>query len=140
MQWHFAAMWLLVFNGLLYLALNVITGRFRTRFLPLKLRAVWTDLTKALRGKLLHDDLHQYNGVQRLAYVFAVADLGLLIASGLVIWKPVQFALMRDLIGGYDIARLVHFCAMTALAAFIIVHLIMVMLVPRTLLAMIRGR
>lgn len=140
LQWHFAAMWILILNGLLYLALSVITGRFRARFLPLTAGMVWTDLISALRGKLSHADPRHYNGVQRFAYVFAVADLALLVASGVVIWKPVQFSILRDLMGGYDAARVVHFCAMTALAAFILVHLVMVILTPRTLLAMLRGR
>lgn len=140
LQWHFAAMWILVFNGLLYLAMSAATGRFRSRYLPLTPRMVWSDLVSALRGRLSHADPRHYNGVQRFAYVFAVADLALLVASGLVIWKPVQFSLLRDLMGNYDTARVVHFCAMTALAAFIVVHLAMVILTPRTLVAMLRGR
>jgi thiosulfate reductase cytochrome b subunit len=140
LQWHFAGMWILVLNGLFYVALSLISGRFRDRFIPLTPRMIWSDLVKALSGRLSHSDPRHYNGVQRFAYVFAVADLALLVASGLVIWKPVQFSLLRDLMGGYDAGRLVHFCAMSALAAFIVVHLVMVILTPRTLVAMIRGR
>jgi len=140
LQWHFAAMWILVFNGLLYLAMSVATGRFRRRFLPLTPRMIWSDLVSALRGRLSHADPRHYNAVQRFAYVGAVADLALLVASGLVLWKPVQFSSLRLLMGGYDTARVVHFCAMSALAAFIVVHLAMVILTPRTLVAMLRGR
>ena len=56
-----------------------------------------------------------------------------------MIWKSVQFPLLRELMGGYDTARFVHFFAMSALVGFIAVHLAMVALVPRTLIAMIRG-
>ena len=41
--------------------------------------------------------------------------------------------------GGYDFARWVHFGAMTAIGAFVVVHLALVLLVPRTLLPMITG-
>ena len=43
------------------------------------------------------------------------------------------------LLGGYDIARYVHFGAMAMIAAFVVIHLALVMLVPRTLLPMITG-
>ncbi|MEW9580026.1 cytochrome b/b6 domain-containing protein [Paraburkholderia sp. DGU8] len=140
LQWHFAAMWLLVFNGLLYLALNLASGRFVRKFLPLSPRAVLRDFIAALTGKLSHADLREYNAVQRLAYLFAIFDLIVLVLSGLAIWKSVQFPLLRELMGGYDNARVVHFAAMSLLAAFLVVHLAMVALVPRSLLAMLRGR
>lgn len=34
LQWHFAAMWLLFFNGIFYLAMNLATGRFAHKFFP----------------------------------------------------------------------------------------------------------
>ncbi|MFM0199836.1 cytochrome b/b6 domain-containing protein [Paraburkholderia fungorum] len=140
LQWHFAAMWLLVFNGLLYLALNLASGRFVRKFLPVSPRAVLHDFSAALAGKLSHADLRVYNAVQKFAYLFVVCDLFVLVLSGLAIWKSVQFPLLRELMGGYDNARIVHFCAMSLMAAFIVVHLAMVALVPRSLLAMLRGR
>lgn len=140
LQWHFAAMWLLASNGLLYLLLNVGTGRAWRKFFPLSPRAIWSDLRAALKGQLAHDDLSHYNAVQKAAYLFAVADIVLLVLSGLVLWKSVQFPLLRELMGGYDTARKVHFFAMSAIVAFVAVHLVMVALVPRTLVAMVRGR
>jgi thiosulfate reductase cytochrome b subunit len=94
----------------------------------------------ALKGRLAHADPHKYNAVQRLAYLFVILDICLLVLSGLVLWKSVQFSLLRDLLGGYENARIVHFFAMAGLLAFVAVHLAMVALVPRTLLHMIRGR
>ena len=139
-QWHFAAMWLLAANGLVYLLCNVGTGRIVRKFFPLSPRAIVADLFAAFRGQLSHADLRQYNAMQRASYLFVIADAVLLVLSGLVLWKSVQFPLLRELLGGYESARLVHFFAMAAMVAFVTVHLAMAALVPRTLLAMIRGR
>jgi thiosulfate reductase cytochrome b subunit len=139
-QWHFAAMWLLGLNGIVYLAANLASGRAKARFWPLRLTEVMHDLLAALRGRLAHADLTHYNAVQKLAYLIAVIDLVLLVLSGLVLWKSVQFPLLRELLGGYEGARLVHFIAMAVLCAFIAVHVLMVALVPRTLRLMVLGR
>ena len=139
-QWHFAAMWLLVANGLIYLSCNVISGRLARKFFPWSPRAFIADVMAALKGRLAHDDLAHYNMVQRAAYLFVIADIALLVLSGLVLWKSVQFPILRELLGGYEAARRVHFLAMSALVAFFAVHLAMVALVPRTLIAMLRGR
>ena len=140
LQWHFAAMWVLGINGLLYLAFNLASGRLLRKFFPVSPKAVLADLLAALKGKLAHADPRHYNMVQRLAYLFVMLDSVLLVVSGLVLWKSVQFPLLRELMFGYEGARLVHFFAMAALAAFVAVHLAMVVLVPRTLLYMTRGR
>ena len=140
LQWHFAGMWLLVANGLLYLALNVATGRLWRKFLPVSPSGVIRDLLSALRGRLSHADPRRYNQVQRLAYLFVMADIAVLVLSGLVLWKSVQFDLLRELMGGYEAARRVHFIAMALLTAFVAIHLVMVALVPRSLIAMIRGK
>lgn len=140
LQWHFAAMWGLGTNGLLYLAFSLATGRLQHKFFPLSPRALLADLQAAVKGRLTHADPQHYNTVQRLAYLFVMVDSVLLVISGLVLWKSVQFPLLRELMGGYEGARLVHFFAMAALAAFVVVHLVMVALVPRTLLYMVRGR
>ncbi len=140
LQWHFAAMWLLAANGLIYLTLNIASGRLFAKFFPLSLSGIWHDTLQALRGRLSHADPRHYNSVQRLAYLFVMLDIVLLVLSGLVLWKSVQFAVLRDLLGGYDLARRIHFVAMAALVAFVAVHLVMVALVPRTLLTMLSGR
>lgn len=139
-QWHFAAMWFLGVNGLLYLAINLASGRLRHKFFPLSLSVLLADLLAALKGRLAHADPQHYNMVQRLAYLFVLLDSVLLVASGLVLWKSVQFPLLRELLFGYEGARRVHFFAMAALAVFVVVHLVMVALVPRTLVYMVRGR
>jgi thiosulfate reductase cytochrome b subunit len=138
--WHFAAMWVLVINGTVYLVLNGVTKRLAKKFFPLSFKALVADIRAALTGHLTHADPRQYNTVQRLAYLFVMLDSVLLVLSGLVLWKSVQFPLLRTLMGGYEGARVVHFAAMSALVLFIVVHLVMVMLVPRSLLTMVRGR
>jgi thiosulfate reductase cytochrome b subunit len=140
LSWHFAAMWLLVANFLSYLVLNVISGRFAKKLLPVSARGVIHDLWAALRGALRHADLARYNAVQKFAYLAVIADTFVLILSGLAVWKPVQLPLLRQLMGGYDAARVVHFLAMAFLVGFFLVHVAMVILVPRSLVTMIRGR
>jgi len=139
-QWHFAAMWLLAGNGLIYLVLNLVSGRLLRKFFPLSPRAFVADVLAALKGRLSHPDLSHYNTVQRVAYLFVIVDVIVLVVSGLVLWKSVQFPILRELLGGYEAARREHFLAMSALVGFVGIHLVMVALVPRTLLAMIRGR
>jgi thiosulfate reductase cytochrome b subunit len=138
--WHFAAMWLLFAGFVLYLVMNLVTGRASRQFFPLGPAAVWRDLRAALSGHLLHDDSGRYNAVQKLAYLGVVALLATAIASGLVVWKSVQFPLLRTLLGGYESARVVHFAAMAGLVGFFAVHIVMVALVPKSLWPMIRGR
>ena len=140
LQWHFAAMWLLVLNGLIYLAINIASGRFSRKLLPVSVPGFITDMKAALTGHLTHDDVTKYNTVQKVAYLAIIVDLIVLVISGLAIWKSVQFPLLRELMTGFDNARIVHFYAMVFAVAFIVVHLVMVALVPRTLVAMVRGR
>ncbi len=139
-QWHFAAMWLLMANGLIYLAYGIASGRLRHRFLPISPREIVGDLAAALKGKLAHDDIAHYNGVQKLFYVGVIAALILVVFSGLAIWKPVQVWWLTAAFGGFQGARLVHFLAMSVIAGFVLVHVVMALLVPKTIRAMIFGR
>ncbi|MRT11991.1 cytochrome B [Enterobacteriaceae bacterium RIT711] len=139
LQWHFAGMWFFGINGVVYLLINIFSGRLKRKFWPLSPRELIKDFVAALRGKLAHEDLSHYNTVQKLAYLFVIFDGIILVCSGLVIWKSVQFPLLRELLGGYDNARFIHFYAMSGMVGFVVIHLIMVALVPKTLLAMLRG-
>jgi thiosulfate reductase cytochrome b subunit len=138
--WHFAAMWLLMVNGLVYLALGLATGRFRKKLLPITPRGVISDAKAALTGKLSHEDLTRYNYVQKLLYAGIIVVGILIVLSGLSIWKPVQLQYLTALFGGYDVARYVHFICMAAIVAFLIVHVMLTVLVPKSLRAMIIGR
>lgn len=138
--WHFAAMWFLVINACIYLLLNVGTRRLFRKFWPISIKELLSDLRSTLKGNLSHEDLSHYNAIQKLAYVFAIVDIFVLVVSGMVIWKSVQYPVLRDLLGGFDAAREIHFIAMSLLVAFIVVHIVMVALVPKTLRVMILGR
>jgi thiosulfate reductase cytochrome b subunit len=138
--WHFAAMWLLAVNGFIYVALGLATGRFRRKLFPLRPGDVIADAGAALRGKLAHDDLSVYNAVQKLLYLGVILAGVVIVLSGLSIWKPVQMQELTAVFGGYDAARYVHFFAMAAIVGFIVVHVVMAFLVPKSLRAMITGR
>jgi len=138
--WHFAAMWLLVVNGVTYVALGIFSGRFRRKLLPIRPTDVIRDLRAALTGKLSHHDLSVYNAVQRLLYAGVIAAGIVVVLSGISIWKPVQFRELATVFGGYDAARFVHFFAMAAIVGFLLVHVILAILVPKSLRAMILGR
>jgi len=138
--WHFAAMWLLVVNGVTYVTLGILGGRFRRKLLPIRPADVISDLRAALTGKLSHDDLSVYNAVQRFLYVGVIAAGVVIVLSGISIWKPVQFQELAAVFGGYDAARFVHFFAMATIVGFLLIHVVLAILVPRSLRAMILGR
>ena len=140
LQWHFAAMWLFVLNGLVYVVYGLASGHFRKKLLLITPAAVLHDVREALRGKLAHEDLSVYNAAQRAAYVALILALIVLVASGISIWKPVQFYWLAQLMGDYEGARLMHFFAMAAVAFIVVVHVVMVILVPRTFPTMFTGR
>jgi thiosulfate reductase cytochrome b subunit len=138
--WHFAAMWVLAINGLVYVVLGLLTGRFRRKFLPIRPSDVIADAKAALTFRLSHEDISVYNSVQRLLYVGVILAGVVIVLSGLAIWKPVQLQELTALFGGYDAARYVHFFAMAVIVGFLIVHVLLAVLVPKSLKAMITGR
>jgi thiosulfate reductase cytochrome b subunit len=137
--WHFAAMWLLLIAFLVYAAYGVLSGHFRRDFLPIGPRSFMHDLIAAARFRLAHR-LGEYNAVQKAFYWAVVAALVIMLMSGLAIWKPVQFAWLTAFFGGFQGARLVHFLGMSGLVLFLVVHVTLVILVPKTLVAMVLGR
>jgi thiosulfate reductase cytochrome b subunit len=138
--WHFAAMWLLAVNGLVYVALGLATGRFRRKLVPIRPGDVLADAKAALTGRLAHDDLAVYNAVQKLLYLGVILAGIVIVLSGISIWKPVQLQELTAVFGGYDAARYVHFLAMAAIVGFLVVHVVMALLVPKSLRAMVTGR
>ena len=138
--WHFAAMWVLVINGIVYVTLGIVTGRFRRKLFPIRPGEVIADLKAALTFKLAHDDLSRYNAMQKLLYTGVILAGVVIVLSGLAIWKPVQLQELTALFGGYDAARYVHFFAMVAIVGFLVVHVALALIVPKSLRAMITGR
>lgn len=139
LQWHFFAMWLLVINGLAYVAYGMATGRFRRMLLPIRVHEVLLEIRKALRLDLQHDDLTQYNAVQRVLYIGIIAVIIVQVLSGLIVWKPVQFSELAFLFYDVQGARLAHFIGMVAIVGFVLVHVALALIVPQTLLAMLKG-
>lgn len=138
--WHFAAMWVLAVNGIVYLVLGFVTGRFRRKLWPIPPAQVAGDIKAALTFRLSHDDLSVYNAAQRLLYVGVIVAGVVIVLSGLAIWKPVQLQELTAMFGGYEAARYVHFFAMAAIVGFLVIHVVLAIVVPRSLRAMIAGR
>ncbi len=136
--WHLACMWLLIADGAAYLVYGTVTGHLRRVFGYPRPGEVWRDLRLALRFRLGHR-LGAYNAVQRLLYILVIAAMVLAVVTGFAIWKPVQLGWLTGLFGGYPTARLIHLGLMAAIAAFLVVHVALVALFPRTLLSMIAG-
>jgi thiosulfate reductase cytochrome b subunit len=123
MSLHFAFMWLFAINGVLYVLYTAISGEWRD-LLPDR-----HSFREALHV-LLHD-LHlrreplparKFNGAQRLAYSGVVLmGLGSLL-TGLAIYKPVQFAWLTTLLGGYPMSRFFHFWLTVGYVVFFVVH------------------
>ena len=139
LQWHFLAMWILVLNGFAYLTYGLKTGRFRRMLLPVHPREVLLEIRKALRLDLEHEDLTRYNAVQRLLYIGIIAVIIVQVLSGLIIWKPVQFSELSFLFYDFQGARLAHFIGMVAIVGFVLVHVALALIVPQTLVAMLKG-
>jgi thiosulfate reductase cytochrome b subunit len=139
LQWHFAGMWLLVVNGLAYVVYGIWSGHFRHALFPLSPAALIRDALAALTFRLPHR-LGVYNAVQKTLYLGVLLAGVVMVLTGLSIWKPAQFQELAFLFGGFDTARLIHFLGMTAIVLFLIVHIALVIIVPKTLPAMITGR
>lgn len=139
LQWHFAAMWVLMLNGLVYMGVNIWTRRLWRKFFPIRLEDVVSDIGDFLKGRLSHDDLSHYNAVQKVLYVLVMLDILLVVVSGLVLFKSVQFPILRTVMFGFEGARRIHFIAMSGLVAFFAVHVSLSLLVPKSLRAMLTG-
>jgi thiosulfate reductase cytochrome b subunit len=139
LQWHFFGMWIFMLNGLAYLTYGIANGRFRRKLFPISIGEIFTTVGEALRFRLRHDDLTHYNVVQKILYLGVMLVGVLIVISGLALWKPVQFSPLSGLFGSFQTIRLVHFFCMSAIVAFILVHVTLALLVPRSLVAMITG-
>jgi thiosulfate reductase cytochrome b subunit len=139
LQWHFFGMWIFVLNGLAYLSYGIATGRFRQKLFPVSLREIIATIGDALRFRLSHDDLTHYNPVQKILYLGVMVIGILIVVTGLCLWKPVQFSEVAALFGNFQTIRIVHFLCMSAIAGFIVIHVTLALLVPKSLVAMLSG-
>jgi thiosulfate reductase cytochrome b subunit len=139
LQWHFFGMWIFVINGLCYLTYGIVTGRFRRKLFPISIGEIVATVGDALRFRLKHDDLTHYNAVQKILYLGIMTVGVLIVISGLALWKPIQFSELAALFYNFQTIRLVHFLCMTAIVAFLVVHITLALLVPQSLAAMVTG-
>jgi len=139
LQWHFFAMWVLMANGLVYIAYGLITGRFRRKLFPIRPREVLAEIGEALRFRLSHQDITRYNAVQKLLYTGIILVIVIQVLSGWAVWKPIQLSGLSSLFFGFQGSRLVHFIGMAAIVGFIVVHVALALIVPKTIGAMITG-
>jgi thiosulfate reductase cytochrome b subunit len=139
LNWHFAGMWFLTINGLIYLVYGFATGRLREKLLPIRPAEVVQTIVDTLHFKIAHEDITVYNAVQRLLYIVVILAGVSQVATGLAIWKPIQFSGLVSLLGGFQTARVLHFAGMAVIVGFLIVHVALALLVPKTLGAMVTG-
>jgi thiosulfate reductase cytochrome b subunit len=139
LNWHFAGMWFLVINGLIYLVYGFASGRFREKLLPIRPIEVMQTVIDTLHFKIAHEDITVYNGVQKLLYIIVILAGISQAITGIAIWKPVQFSGLVSFLGGFQTARVLHFAGMAVIVGFLIVHVALALLVPKTLWAMVTG-
>ena len=116
-----------------------LPGRLRERLLPVRASEIVATVRDTLHLKIAHDDLTTYNAVQKVLYILAILGGVAQVITGLAIWKPVQFSGLLSLLGGFQSARLLHFAGMTGLVGFLVIHVALALLVPKTLWAMLAG-
>jgi thiosulfate reductase cytochrome b subunit len=139
LNWHFAGMWFLAINGLIYLIYGIASGRFRERLLPIRPAEVVQTVVETLHFKIAHEDLTVYNAVQKLLYIIVILAGVSQVVTGVAIWKPIQFSGLISLLGGFQSARVLHFIGMVVIVGFVVVHVALALLVPKTLWAMLQG-
>jgi thiosulfate reductase cytochrome b subunit len=139
LNWHFAGMWFFCINGLFYLLYGLLTGRFRERLWPIRPRDVVQTVVETLHFKIAHEDLTVYNAVQKLLYTIVILACINQALTGLAIWQPVQFSGLVALFGGFQSTRVFHFAGMVVIVGFLIVHVFLALLVPKTIWAMLAG-
>jgi Ni/Fe-hydrogenase b-type cytochrome subunit len=140
-HWHFAMMWVLGINGLVYLAFIYMHGEWRD-LVPR--RGIVRDSIEMVKFYLTirkdHPRQGKHNALQRMTY-FAMPIIGVLaVLTGIAIWKPVQLSMLTSLFGGYVWARYWHFWAMLLLVILSVVHIFMVFAVdPYSIPSIITG-
>ena len=141
-NWHFAVMWVLVVNGLVYLAFIYLHGEWRD-LVPR--RGVIRDIGEMTRFYLAirkdHPRQGKHNALQRMAYFSMPIVAAITVLTGIAIWKPVQLAPLTMLFGGYYWARYWHFVSMLAIVALTVGHIFMVFTVdPYSIPSMFTGK
>jgi len=128
MAWHFLFMWAFMLNGLLYVLYTAISGEWR-HLLPNRntLREAIQVVLHDLRLRREPLPRRKFNGAQQIAYTSIIVMGAGSLLTGLAIYKPVQFAWLTMLLGGYELARFFHFWLTVGYVLFFVIHLVQVM-------------
>ena len=132
-HWHFLFAWILCANGLAYLVWSLVIRHVQRDLVPTiaDLRSIPRSVLDHLRLKHpTGDDAKRYNVLQRLAYLGLILMVIGMIATGLTMSPGFDaFAPgLLDLFGGRQSARSLHFIFASLIVAFIVVHLVEVVL------------
>ena len=149
-SWHFFFGWIFVLNGMLYLGFGIWSGHLRHDLIPrlreMKLSNIWHDVVTHAKLRFPKgEDAKRYHILQKLSYAStALVVLPLLVLTGLAM-SPSMGATtgwLIELFGGRQSARSIHFICMVLTTAFIVVHVLMVVLAGpyNEIRSMITGR
>ena len=139
LQWHFAAMWLLVLNGIVYLTYGIVSGHIRRKLFcsPLaRYCAMRSPRCAAGSRTTISPYTTRCRGGSSRVIIFRHPRR----AVGAGDLEAGAVAVLTALFGGYEGARYVHFFCMAGIVAFMVVHVALALLVPKSLRAMIIGR
>lgn len=123
MSWHFFFAWLFAFNGVAYVLFLAFSGQWR-QIVPRPkafgeaVHVVLHDLRLSKRPL----PLRKYNAAQQIAYTGVILMGGLMLATGLAIYKPSSQSWLTHLLGGYTVARFLHFWTTLLFVLFFFVH------------------
>ena len=129
MAFHFLFMWFFFLNGLLYITYTIFSGQWRELVPQRKsFKEAWLVLLHDLHIRKTIPPQNKYNAAQRIAYT-AIIVMGFgSVATGLAIYKPVQFSWLCWLCGGYHFARILHFALTIGYVLFFLIHVVQVIL------------
>ena len=124
MAWHFFFMWAFAINGALYVAYTIVSGEWR--YLVPNRRSFREAIQVTLydlRLSKVHPPRRKFNGAQQIAYTTIILMGAGSLVTGLAIYRPIQFAWLTNLLGGYEWARWEHFWLTMGYVAFFVVHI-----------------
>jgi len=127
MAWHFFFAWFFAINGIAYVLYTAISGEWR-HLLPNRntFKEAWQVMLHDLFLSKKHPPRRKFNGAQQLAYTGVIVMGAGSLITGLAVFRPIQFAWLAALCGGYMMARLIHFALTIGYVLFFMVHIVQV--------------
>lgn len=127
--YHFFFMWIFAINGLIYVLYMTISGEWRS-FVPDRhsFREAWLVTLHDLHIRRGLPPQKKYNGAQKIAYTLVVLMGAGSLLTGLAIYKPTTLHWITTLLGGYEMARWLHFWLTMGFCLFFVIHVVQVAL------------